>query len=94
MRILLKIILFPIILLLTILLALSKGILYIGGGIMGLLAMLFGVIGIGGMITGDYKSVGIPALVFAWLLSPFGLPLLAAFIIANVELFRDWLREI
>ncbi len=94
MRIILKIFLFPITLALTILLALSKAVLYIGGGILGILAILFLIIGIGGCITGDAQPVGIPALVFAWALSPFGLPLIAVFIIANLELFRDWLRDI
>ena len=94
MKLLLRILLFPITFTLTILLAISKLILCVGGGVLGLVALLFFVIGIGGMITADYQTVGIPALIFAYLLSPFGLPLIGVFIIGNVELFRDWLREL
>lgn len=94
MRILLKIVLFPITLILTIALLVAKAVLYVGGGILGVVAILFLIIGIGGCITGDAQPVGIPALIFAWALSPFGLPLIAVFIIANVELFRDWLKAI
>lgn len=94
MKLLLKIMLFPVTFTLTIVLAICKFILCVGGGILGLFALLFLVIGIGGIITADYQMVGIPALVFAYLLSPFGLPLIGVFIVANIELFRDWIRTL
>lgn len=94
MKILLKIILFPITITLNILLGISKIALYIGGGILGTISLVFLLISIGGFCTSDYQLVAIPSLVFAYLLSPVGLPLIAVFIIGNIELFNDWLKAI
>ncbi len=89
MRILLKAILLPITFIITIFLTLAKAVLYVGGGILGIAAMLFLLIGLGGAITGELSRVAIPALILALALSPFGLPLVAVFVIAHVEHFGN-----
>ena len=93
MRTLLKVLLFPITLLLNMVLAIAKFILVLGGSLLGILSFVFLLIGVGGMITGDYQTVGIPALIFGYLLSPLGLPLIAIWVIARIELFNDWLKS-
>lgn len=93
MKTLLKIILFPITLALNILLGLSKFVLVFGGGLLGVLSFLFFILGIGIIIVASF-SQAIPAFIFGYLISPWGLPMIGAWVIARVEYFNDWLKGI
>lgn len=93
MRILLKILLFPITLALNILLGVSKFVLVFGGGLLGVLSFVFFVLGIGIIIVASF-SQAVPAFIFAYLISPWGLPMIGAWIIAQVECFNDWLKGV
>ncbi len=93
MRILLKIILLPITLALNILLGLSKFVLVFGSGLLGVLSFLFFAIGIGTIIVAGF-SQAIPAFIAGYLISPWGLPMVGAWLIAHVEYFNDWLKRI
>lgn len=88
MRILLKILLFPITLALNILLGISK---FVFGG--GLLSVLSFVLGIGIIIVASF-SQAVPAFIAGYLLSPWGLPMIGVWIIARVEYFNDWLKGV
>ncbi len=92
LRNLLKITLLPVILTLNIFLYLAKGILYVVGGMMGLLAIICLVAVMVGIFNNMYSFMVLPALISAYLLSPIGLPLIAVFITAHIELFRDWIK--
>lgn len=93
MRILLKILLFPIILALNILLGISKFVLVFGGGLLGILSFLFFILGIGIIVVASF-SQAIPAFIVGYLFSPWGLPMIGVWVIARVEYFNDWLKGI
>ena len=95
MRILLKILLFPITLALNILLGFSKFVLVFGGGLLGVLSFVLFVFGI---IIAIMPMAGfseaIPAFIIGYLISPYGLPMMGVWIIAHVEYFNDWLKSV
>ena len=91
MKILLKIVLLPITLALNILLGISKFVLVFGGGLLGVLSFILFALGIGTIIVAGF-SQAIPAFIAGYLISPWGLPMMGAWIIARVEYFNDWLK--
>ncbi|MDU6975408.1 MAG: CD1845 family protein [Clostridiales bacterium] len=93
MKTLLKIILLPITLVLNILLGLSKFVLVFGSGLLSILSFLLFVLGIGTIIVAGF-SQAIPAFIAGYLISPWGLPMIGAWIIARVEYFNDLLKGI
>ncbi len=93
-RILIKIALSPLLLFLNIILLICKAILHIAGGIMGVMSMICVLSVIASVLMGSYEYMIIPMLILAFLLSPFGIPMIGIFITASIELTRDWIREI
>ena len=89
MRWVLKIILFPIILLLSILIAFLKYIIRVSGMILGIISFLVFIGAVACFIQKD-----IVALLLAFLLSPYGLPKIALWITAYLEVAKDTLKEI
>ena len=83
MRWILKIILFPISLVLSILTAFLTFLLGIGTTILYLLMLMCIVAAIGSFIQKDV-SLGIEALVLSFLLSPYGIPMVGATVIAFI----------
>lgn len=93
MRLLLKIILFPITLILSILIAFSKFIVTISGTILGLLSFLVVLGAIACFIQNEMK-LGVEALIIALLISPYGLPRIAMWVVAYLEYGKEKLKEI
>lgn len=93
MRFILKTILFPVILIMSIMISFSKFIVSISGVILGLLAVLI-VLGSLTCFIQNAPTTGIQALIIAFLLSPYGLPKIAIWIIAYLEYGKDRLKEI
>lgn len=93
MKTLLKIVLMPITLTLNILLGLSKFVLVFGSGLLGIQSFFLFVLGIGTIIVAGF-SQAFPAFIAGYLISPWGLPMIEAWIIARVEYFNDWLKGI
>lgn len=93
MRLLLRIIIFPITLILSILIAFSKFIVTIGGTILGLLSFLVIIGALACFIQSEVK-LGIEALIIAFLISPYGLPKIAMWLVAYLEYGKDRLKEI
>lgn len=81
MRFILKTILFPVILIMSIMIAFSKFIVSISGVILGLFAFLI-VLGSLACFVQNDSTTGIQALIIAFLLSPYGLPKIAIWMIA------------
>ena len=94
MRVLFKIGLMPIVLLLDLLLMIFKGFLYITGGIINVLAVLCLIAGIVGVTNDLYSYMVAPAFISAFILSPFGIQLVAVFVTVKVENLRDWLNAV
>ena len=88
-----KIILFPIILLLSILISFLKFIISVSGMILGILSFLVVLGSIVALVQKDTTTF-IQALIIAFLISPYGLPKIALWVIAYIEFARDKLKEI
>lgn len=93
MRLLLRIILFPITLILSILIAFSKFIVTIGGTVLGLLSFLV-ILGALACFVQSEVQLGIEALIIAFLISPYGLPKIAMWLVAYLEYGKEKLKEI
>ena len=95
MRIILKIIAIPLVIVLTLFVWICSGLLYCSAFVLGLAGTVLGVLGILVMITNSVTN-GIIVLVMAFLVSPFGIPIAAAWLLgilqgANYAL-RDFIR--
>ncbi|WP_314961708.1 CD1845 family protein [Peptostreptococcus stomatis] len=93
MRWILKIILFPIRLLLSILTAFLTFILGIGTTILYFSMLMCIVAAIGSFMQKDI-SLGIEALVLGFLLSPYGIPMIGATVIAFIELINEKIKAV
>ena len=93
MRWIIKIILFPIILLLSILISFLKFIISVSGMILGILSFLV-VLGLIVALVQKDTTTFIQALIIAFLISPYGLPKIALWVIAYIKFTRDRLKEI
>ena len=88
-----KIILFPISLLLSILTAFLSFILGIGTTILYFLMLMCIVVAIGSFMQKDI-SLGIEALVLGFLLSPYGIPMVRAAVIAFLQGINEAIKSI
>ena len=93
MRWIIKIILFPIILLLSILISFLKFIISVSGMILGILSFLVVLCSIAAFVHKDTTTF-IQVLIIAFLISPYGLPKIALWVTAYIEFARDRLKEI
>ena len=93
MRWIIKIILFPISLLLSILTAFMTFILGIGTTILYFLMLMCIVAAIGSFMQKDV-SLGIEALVLGFLLSPYGIPMIGVAVIAFLQEINEAIKSI
>ncbi|MBF1307150.1 CD1845 family protein [Parvimonas micra] len=91
MRWIIKIILFPISLVLSILTAFLTFLLAIGTTILYLLMLMCVVVGVVSLFQKDF-SIGIEALILGFLLSPYGIPMVGAAIIAFLQGINERIR--
>ena len=84
MRWILKIILFPIILLLSILISFLKFIISVSGMILGILSFLVVLGSIAALVQKDTTTF-IQALIIGFLLSPYGIPMIGEAVIAFLQ---------
>lgn len=94
MRILLKIFLFPITLLLTVLLLICEFICLFGTAVLSILAFVVFVLALAVIIFLGETQDGIKALVLAYLISPYGVPMLAAWLIVKIGQVNERLKAI
>ena len=83
MRILLKVLLFPLTLFLTLLVAFCRFFCLFSGMVLSIAAMVL-------LFCGETRDF-LGLLVLAWLVSPYGLPLAASWLTDQIESIRDWL---
>ena len=93
MRWIIKIILFPISLVLSILTAFLTFLLSVGTAILYLLMLMCIVAAIGSFMQKDI-SLGIEALVLGFLLSPYGIPMVGATVIAFLKGINEVIKSI
>ena len=93
MRIILKILLFPIVLALTILVAFCRFFCLFSGMVLGLLAALLFLLGLLVLFAGRVDGF-IGFMILAWLVSPYGLPMAASWLTERVADFNRMLKSI
>lgn len=93
LRWLIKIILFPISLSLSILTAFLTFLLSVSSVILGIVSFICVIAAISAFIQKDWGT-GIQSLIIGFLLSPYGLQMLAAFIIGIIESINEGIKAI
>ena len=91
-RILLKVLVAPIILVLTLFIWICAGLVYISGLLLGFVSMVLGLLGMAVLITYSPQN-GIILLVMAFLVSPYGLPLAAIWLLGKVQNLRYAIQD-
>jgi hypothetical protein len=94
MRVLLKILLFPLILLLTIFVAACRFLCTFSTMILFILAFVIFAIALGTMILLGEFWEGVKIVVLAWLISPYGIPLFASWLVEKLDDLNGWLKAI
>lgn len=92
MRLLLKILFAPVILILTVFVWLCMGLLYCSAFLFGLAASIVALLGLAVLVTYSVQN-GIILLVIAFLVSPMGLPMAAAWLLGKLQDFRYWIQD-
>ena len=87
MKLLLKILAAPVVLVLSLFVRLCAAILYCSSFLFGLVSTLIGLLGLAVLLTYSVKN-GVILLVIAFLVSPVGLPMAAAWGLGKVEALR------
>lgn len=91
MRLILKILLAPVMLVLAFLIWLCTLTLHISAVLLNILSVLLVLVSIFSFIDHNVKN-GVIELA-AFVLSPYGLPMLGAWLVAQLHLLRDWMKE-
>jgi hypothetical protein len=94
MRLILKILLFPIIVLLTIFVAACRFLCAFSTMILGIIAFVIFAIALGTMILLGEFWEGVKIVVLAWLISPYGIPLFASLLVELVDGLNSRLKAI
>jgi len=85
MRLILKILLFPVVLILTIFVAVCRFLCTFSTILLSIIAFVIFAIALGTMILLQDMSGGLKILVLAWLISPYGIPLFASWLVEKVN---------
>lgn len=94
MRVILKIFLFPVTLALSLVVALCRLACQLSGMVLGMLALVIFATGLGTMLLLQEVREGLGIMGLAFLVSPFGVPLIATFLVELLGVFNDSLKEI
>lgn len=94
MRILLKILLFPITLILTVILLICEFICMFGSMLLSVLALLIFALALATMIFLGEVQDGIKAMILAYLVSPYGIPMFAGWLIGILQTANERLKAI
>ena len=92
MKLLLKILAAPIVAILAIFVWLCTGILYISGWVFGIAGIVMGILAVFVFLTKTVVA-GIIFTVLAVLVSPFGIPMIAAWLLARIQGLRYAIQE-
>ena len=92
MKFLLKILFAPVIVILTLTIWLFALVLRLSAWVFGIIGTILGLLGLAILLL-DSVTNGIIVLVIAFLVSPIGLPMLAAWTIGQMQRFRYFVRD-
>ena len=91
-KLLLKIVVAPVVLLLTLAIWICVGLVYVSGLVLGLISMVIALLGVAVLVTYSPQN-GLILLVIAFLISPFGLPMLAVRLLGFMQDANYTLRD-
>ena len=94
MRIIIKLLLFPITLILSLFVMACRFICQLSNMVLGIIAFLIFTLGLGVMVLLQDFPEGLKAMGLALLISPFGLPLIATFLVELLGAFNESLKAI
>ncbi len=92
MRFLLKLLAAPVVLALTLFVWLCMGVLYLSSLVLGIISTIVGLLGLAVLVTYSIQN-GIILLVIAFLVSPLGLPMAAAWLVGKVQDLRFAIQD-
>ena len=95
MRLILKILVAPIIVVLTLFVWICSGLLYCSSFILGLAGTVLGILAVLVLLTGAVTNgfIVLVVLVMAFLVSPFGIPMVAAWLLGKIQDFRYTIQD-
>ncbi len=93
LKLLLKIAMAPVILALTLFVWLCAGIVYVSGLVLGIISMVIAVLGVAVLITYSPQN-GIILLAMAFLISPYGLPMAAFWLLGKVQSLKHAVQDL
>mgnify|MGYP000545824101 FL=1 len=93
LKLLLKIVVAPVILVLTLFVWICVGIVYVSGLVLGLISMMVALLGVAVLLICSLQN-GIILLVMAFLISPFGLPLAAIWLLGKVQDLKFLIQDL
>lgn len=92
MKFILKILFAPVIAILAVIIWLSALTLKLSAWVFGIVSTILGVLGLAVLLIDSFTN-GIIILVFAFLVSPVGLPMVAAWTIGQMQRFRYFVQD-
>lgn len=92
MRLILKIIAAPVVLTLTLFVWICSGLLYVSAFVFGLAGTVVAILGVAVLVTYSPKN-GVILLVIAFLVSPMGLPMAAAWLLGKIQDLRYAIQD-
>ena len=93
LRLLLKIVMAPVILVLTVSIWLCVGLVCVSGMVLGLISMAIALLGVAVLITYSPQN-GLILMVIAFLLSPFGLPQAALWLLGQIQNLKFAIQDL
>ena len=92
-KLILKIVVAPVVLLLTVTIWICVGLVYVSGLVLGLLSMVIALLGVAVLVTYSPQN-GLILLVIAFLISPLGLPQLAFWLLGKVQNLKFAIQDL
>lgn len=92
-KLILKIVVAPVVLLLTLAIWICVGLVYVSGLVLGLISMVIALLGVAVLVTYSPQN-GLILLVIAFLISPFGLPKLAFWLLGKVQDLKFIIKDL
>lgn len=93
LKLILKIVTAPVVLLLTLAIWICVGLVYVSGLVLGLLSTVIALLGVAVLMTYSPQN-GLILLVIAFLISPFGLPKLAFWLLGKVQNLKYAIQDL
>ena len=92
-KLILKIVVAPVVLFLTLAIWICVGLVYVSGLVLGLISMVIALLGVAVLVTYSPQN-GLILLVIAFLISPFGLPKLAFWLLGKVQDLKFIIKDL